>query len=125
LAVLRAAYSGAEFGSIRINSESGVGSAERRIIAARHVQVHGFRPIGPHVIGSECDGPVGGLRFSNGKRGMIFKWSRRAAILVVLALGAAFAIVAIRSPWEPVLRAAGWALVVNDPIVSAGAIIPH
>src|SRR5208282_2415036 len=56
------------------------------------------------------------------KRGMIFRWPRWAPILVVLAL-AAFAIVAIRSPWEPVLRAAGWALVVNDPIAPADIIV--
>jgi hypothetical protein len=43
-------------------------------------------------------------------------------ILVVLAL-AAFAIVAIRSLREPVLRAAGWALVVNDPVTPADIIV--
>jgi hypothetical protein len=40
----------------------------------------------------------------------------------VLAL-AAFAIVAIRSLREPVLRAAGWALVVNEPVASADIIV--
>jgi hypothetical protein len=43
-------------------------------------------------------------------------------ILVVLAL-AAFAIVAIRPLREPVLRAAGWALVVNDPVTPADIIV--
>ena len=38
------------------------------------------------------------------------RWLRWAPILVVVAI-AAFAIVAIRSFREPVLRAAGWALV--------------
>jgi hypothetical protein len=56
------------------------------------------------------------------KRSGIFRRPRRAAILVVLAL-AAFAIVAIRSLREPVLRAAGWALVVNDPIAPADIIV--
>ena len=47
------------------------------------------------------------------------KWS---PILVVVAL-AAFAIVAARSYREPVLRAAGWALVVNEPVASADIIV--
>ena len=45
-----------------------------------------------------------------------------APILVVVAL-AAFAIVAVRSLREPVLRAAGWALVVNEPVASADIIV--
>ena len=36
---------------------------------------------------------------------------------------AAFAIVAVRSLREPVLRAAGWALVVNEPVASADIIV--
>ena len=42
--------------------------------------------------------------------------------LVALAL-AAFAIVAIRSLREPLLRAAGWALVVNNEPVAPAEII--
>jgi hypothetical protein len=53
---------------------------------------------------------------------MIFRWPRWVPILVVLAV-VAFAIVAIRSLREPVLRAAGWALVVNEPVVSADIIV--
>src|ERR1700737_1413793 len=53
---------------------------------------------------------------------MIFRWPRWALILVVVAL-AAFATVAIRSLREPVLRAAGWALVVNEPVPSADIIV--
>jgi uncharacterized SAM-binding protein YcdF (DUF218 family) len=53
---------------------------------------------------------------------MISRWPRWAAILVVIAL-AAFAIVAVRSLREPVLRAAGWALVVNEPVASADVIV--
>jgi hypothetical protein len=53
---------------------------------------------------------------------MIFRWPRWASILVVVAL-AAFAIVAIRSLREPVLRAAGWALVVNGSVASADIIV--
>jgi len=41
---------------------------------------------------------------------------------MVVAL-AAFAIVAIRSLREPVLRAAGWALVVKEPVTSADIIV--
>jgi hypothetical protein len=43
--------------------------------------------------------------------------------LVVLAL-AAFAIVGIRSPLrEPVLRAAGWALVIDEPVTPADIVV--
>ena len=52
----------------------------------------------------------------------LFGWPRWATILVALAL-AAFTIVAIRSLREPVLRAAGWALVVNNEPVAAADII--
>src|SRR5258705_9157536 len=45
-----------------------------------------------------------------------------APILVVVAL-TAFAIVAVRSLREPVLRAAGWALVVNEPVGVADIIV--
>ena len=45
---------------------------------------------------------------------MISRWPKWVPIPVVVAL-AAFAIVAVRSLREPVLRAAGWALVVNEP----------
>src|SRR3981081_2820174 len=47
---------------------------------------------------------------------------RRPPILVVVALGAA-AIVAVPSVREPVLRAAGWALVVNEPFAPADIIV--
>jgi hypothetical protein len=53
---------------------------------------------------------------------MISRRPRWAAILVVVAL-AAFAIVAVRSLREPILRAAGWALVVNESVVSADIIV--
>jgi hypothetical protein len=59
---------------------------------------------------------------SPAERSMIFRWSRWASILVVLAL-AAFAIADIRSIRDPVLRAAGWALVVNEPASSADIIV--
>jgi hypothetical protein len=45
-----------------------------------------------------------------------------APILVVLAV-AASAIVAIRPLREPILRFAGWALVVNEPVASADIIV--
>ena len=52
----------------------------------------------------------------------IFRWPRWATILGALAL-AALAIVAIRPLREPVLRAAGRALVVNDPVAPADFIV--
>src|SRR5215472_13741875 len=56
------------------------------------------------------------------KPSMIFRCPRWVPILVVLAV-VAFAIVAIRSLREPVLRAAGWALVVNEPVAAADIIV--
>jgi hypothetical protein len=53
---------------------------------------------------------------------MIFRWWRYAPIVVMLAL-AAFAVVAVRAAREPVLRAAGWALVVNEPVAPADIIV--
>ena len=53
---------------------------------------------------------------------MSFRRPRWAPILVVVALAAA-AIVAIPSVREPVLRAAGWALVVNEPVAPADIIV--
>jgi hypothetical protein len=47
---------------------------------------------------------------------------RWAPILVVVALATA-AIVAVPSVWEPVLRNAGWALVVNEPVAPADIIV--
>jgi hypothetical protein len=52
----------------------------------------------------------------------ILRWPRWSSILAALAL-AAFAILTIRSLREPVLRAAGWALVVNEPIAPADIIV--
>jgi uncharacterized SAM-binding protein YcdF (DUF218 family) len=48
--------------------------------------------------------------------------ARWAPILVVVALAAA-AIVAVPSVREPILRAAGWALVVNEPIAPSDVIV--
>jgi hypothetical protein len=56
------------------------------------------------------------------KPSIIFRWPRWAPIPVMSAL-AAFAIVSILSLREPVLRAAGWALVVNEPVASADIIV--
>jgi hypothetical protein len=53
---------------------------------------------------------------------MICRRPRWARILVVVAL-AAFAIVAVGFVRDPVLRAAGWALVVNEPVASADIIV--
>src|SRR5262245_42202685 len=49
-------------------------------------------------------------------------WPRWAPILVVVALAAA-ALVAVPSVQEPALRAAGWALVVNEPLAPADIIV--
>jgi uncharacterized SAM-binding protein YcdF (DUF218 family) len=69
-----------------------------------------------------CFGGGEGMRFSNGKRGMIFRWPGWAPIVAVLAL-AAFAIVGIRSVREPVLRAAGSALVISEPVAPTDIIV--
>ena len=53
---------------------------------------------------------------------MISRRPRWAPILVVVAL-ATVAIVTVRPLREPVLRAAGWALVVNEPVVPADLIV--
>jgi hypothetical protein len=53
---------------------------------------------------------------------MIFRWPRWAAILVALALGAV-AVVAITPFRDTILRAAGWTLVVNEPIAPADIIV--
>ena len=53
---------------------------------------------------------------------MISRRSWWAPILVVVAL-TALALVAVRSLREPVLRAAGWALVLNEPVASADIIV--
>ena len=47
---------------------------------------------------------------------------RWAPILIVVGLAMA-AIVAVHSVREPVLRAAGWALVVNEPLAPADIIV--
>lgn len=52
----------------------------------------------------------------------IFSGSRWAPILLALAM-VAFAIVAIPSLREPVLRAVGWALVVDQPVAPADFIV--
>ena len=56
------------------------------------------------------------------KRGRIFRWPWWATVLAALAL-AAFAIVAVRPVREAVLRAAGWALVVENPPLAPADII--
>jgi hypothetical protein len=53
---------------------------------------------------------------------MISRRPKWAPILVVVALAAA-AIVAVPSVREPVLRAAGWALVVSEPLAPADIIV--
>jgi hypothetical protein len=53
---------------------------------------------------------------------MSSRWSRWAPILVAGVLAAA-TIVVVPSVREPVLRAAGWALVVNEPVGAADIIV--
>jgi hypothetical protein len=62
------------------------------------------------------------MKVISSERRIIYRWPRRTPILVVLAL-AAFAMIAVRSLREPILRAAGWALVVNQPVASADVIV--
>jgi hypothetical protein len=54
---------------------------------------------------------------------MSYRWPRSASILVVVVTLAAAAIVAVPSVREPVLRAAGWALVVDEPVAPADIIV--
>jgi hypothetical protein len=54
---------------------------------------------------------------------MSFRPSRWTAIVVVVVAAAAAAIVALPSVREPILRAAGWALVVNEPVAAADIIV--
>lgn len=56
------------------------------------------------------------------KRRRIFGWPGWLLVLAALALIAA-AIIAIRPLREPVLRAAGWALVVDQPVGAADVIV--
>jgi hypothetical protein len=53
---------------------------------------------------------------------MMFRRRRRTAILALLLL-AAFATAAIRPLRDPLLRAAGWALVADEPVTSADVIV--
>jgi hypothetical protein len=52
----------------------------------------------------------------------MLKWARWSLILVALVL-TVFAIVAVRSFREPILRAAGWALVLNESVAPADIIV--
>lgn len=56
------------------------------------------------------------------RRRRIFGWPWWVAVLAALAV-VAFAIVAIRPVRQPVLRAAGWALVASDPVAHADIIV--
>ena len=53
---------------------------------------------------------------------MSSRWPRWGPILVVVALAAA-TIVVVPSVREAVLRAAGWALVINEPVAAADSIV--
>ena len=53
---------------------------------------------------------------------MSYRRPRWAPILMAVSLAAA-AIVAVPFAWEPVLRNAGWALVVNEPVAPADIIV--
>src|SRR5262245_28874850 len=53
---------------------------------------------------------------------MSYRRPRWAPILVAVALAAA-AIVVVSFGWEPVLRNAGWALVVNEPVAPTDIIV--
>lgn len=53
---------------------------------------------------------------------MAYRWPRWASILVLIAL-AAVTIVTVHWLRDPVLRAAGWALVVNEPVTPADVIV--
>ena len=57
------------------------------------------------------------------KPSMSYRRLRWAPILVVVVAVAAAAIVSVPSVLEPVLRYAGWALVVNEPVAPADIIV--
>jgi hypothetical protein len=56
---------------------------------------------------------------------MAFRWSKRRVILVLVLVAstAAYASLAVRHIREPVLRAAGWALVISEPVAAADVIV--
>jgi hypothetical protein len=53
----------------------------------------------------------------------MISWRPRWVPILAVVTLTAFAFVAVRSLREPVLRAAGWALVVNEPVASADIIV--
>src|SRR5215831_16668712 len=59
---------------------------------------------------------------NRGNQSMSSRWQSWGPILVVVALAAA-TIVVVPSVREPVLRAAGWALVINEPVAAADIIV--
>jgi hypothetical protein len=55
---------------------------------------------------------------------MAFRWSKRwSTLVVVLVALTGFACLAVRPIREPVLRAAGWALVISEPLAPADVIV--
>jgi hypothetical protein len=54
---------------------------------------------------------------------MISRWPRWSTMLIVVALAAAAILFAVPSVSEPVLRAAGWVLVVDEPVARADIIV--
>src|SRR5262249_16162168 len=56
------------------------------------------------------------------KSSMSFRLPRSASVLVVVVAAAAV-VLAFPSVREPILRAAGWALVVNEPVAPADIIV--
>jgi hypothetical protein len=55
---------------------------------------------------------------------MAFRWSKRwGTLALVLVALTAFACLAVRPIREPVLRAAGWALVISEPVAAADVIV--
>jgi len=54
---------------------------------------------------------------------VIFKWSRWAPLVLGALVLSALTIVGVRCLRVPVLRAAGWALVVNEPVAPADIIV--
>jgi hypothetical protein len=55
---------------------------------------------------------------------MAFRWSKRWGTLVLVLVGlTALACLAVRPIREPFLRAAGWALVISEPVAAADVIV--
>src|SRR5215469_15586855 len=97
---------------MRLFAQSRVKATERE---GNHVETAGVH----HA--ARRDGAIGCIVQEN-RRGMNSPRPKRVAILIAL-LSVAAAIIAVPSIRDPILRAAGWALVATEPIMPADIIV--